>query len=465
MHVMSLSNFGDVRLNRKHKMIIEGLLDSGSCSIHKTFEDYNTQKSCYRFLANVKVTESTLIDRLKSKCENIVRDKDVIVLVDTTDIRIDQHKGRMTEFEGIGIIDKNQFKASYGFFVHPLYVMDEHDDTPYGLAEVEIFNRSMQSNLLSKSEQKKIDFKAPIEQKESYRWIRPCIKAKNTTLSSARRITYVMDREADIWEVYKRLSAAKVGFVIRAKTNRELVNDQGRQCRLKEQLSNEKPLGYYNINYKDQSGTNRVSTVQIRAGSCKIKAPKHKKGADSEPMSFVEVKSLPEQEQGKRIHWILWTNREVKDEQHAKEIIKIYTKRWKIEVFFKLIKSDGYRIENSQLEKGKSIRKLTLLIMEAALKIEQLKSARKGGTNLGVENMFNAQEIKCLKKLNKRMSGNTKKQKNPYPTNHLAWATWVIARLAGWKGFYGNDSPPGNKTLKVGLEKFEYLMIGYSISK
>ena len=55
------------------------------------------------------------------------------------------------------------------------------------------------------------------------------------------------------------------------------------------------------------------------------------------------------------------------------DIILIYEKRWQIEVYFKHLKSDGFDIESTQLTKGKSIRKLILLIMQAALKVEQLK--------------------------------------------------------------------------------------------
>ena len=93
--------------------------------------------------------------------------------------------------------------------------------------------------------------------------------------------------------------------------------------------------------------------------------------------SYVEVKQVDEKTK-EPIHWILWTNKEITTAEQAKEIVYIYVKRWQIEVFFKLLKTDGYQLEKSQLESGSSIRKLSILIMEASLKILQLKAARSG---------------------------------------------------------------------------------------
>jgi len=56
--------------------------------------------------------------------------------------------------------------------------------------------------------------------------------------------------------------------------------------------------------------------------------------------------------------------------------------------------------------------------------------------------MFDKDETKCLNQLNEKMSGDTEKQCNPYDPKHLAWASWIIARLGGWKGFYDKNRPP-----------------------
>ena len=103
--------------------------------------------------------------------------------------------------------------------------------------------------------------------------------------------------------------------------------------------------------------------------------------------------------------------------------------------------------------------------MKVSIKIQRLKAARDGTTQMQVTDVFNAKEIECLVLINEDVSGNTIKQKNPHDPKNLAWATWIIARLGGWKEFYTDKRPPGHKTLIWGLDKFDGIMIGYSILK
>jgi hypothetical protein len=39
------------------------------------------------------------------------------------------------------------------------------------------------------------------------------------------------------------------------------------------------------------------------------------------------------------------------------------------------------------------------------------------------------------------LGGATARQRNPHPPGTLAYAAWVIARLGGWTGYYGNPAP------------------------
>ena len=66
---------------------------------------------------------------------------------------------------------------------------------------------------------------------------------------------------------------------------------------------------------------------------------------------------------------------------------------------------------------------------------------------------FTLDEITCLKILNKTVEGSKEKQQNPNNVEQLKGATWVIARLGGWKG-YQSQRKPGATTLLIGLEKF-----------
>jgi len=78
-------------------------------------------------LSNPKVKESILIEKIRINCTKAVRSKRVIAVLDTCSINLDTYKGRITDFEGVGTIAKNRYRSSYGFFIHPLYVIDEGD--------------------------------------------------------------------------------------------------------------------------------------------------------------------------------------------------------------------------------------------------------------------------------------------------------------------------------------------------
>ena len=45
----------------------------------------------------------------------------------------------------------------------------------------------------------------------------------------------------------------------------------------------------------------------------------------------------------------------------------------------------------------------------------------------------------------------------------LSWATWIIARLAGWKR-QNRRRPPGPITLKTGLDKFNAIFHGWKLA-
>ena len=163
------------------------------------------------------------------------------------------------------------------------------------------------------------------------------------------------------------------------------------------------------------------------------------------------------------IRWRLLSTKQLKGIDQVKQEIKRYEKRWLIEEYFKLLKTDGYDIENTQLENGQSVRKLILLLMKTSIKVLQLKAAREGNNGAKTKEVFTEDEITCLRHLNTELEGQTQKQKNPYDPSNLAWATWIIARLAGWKEYYTKARPPGNKTLTEGLKKFDSIVFAYNI--
>ena len=80
--------------------------------------------------------------------------------------------------------------------------------------------------------------------------------------------------------------------------------------------------------------------------------------------------------------------------------------------------------------------------------------------------------MKCLIKKNwivwnycqKKYEQKKTKVKNDQSNKKVSWATWIIARLGGWKG---NDKqrPSGPITMKKGVEKFDLIFQGWRLAR
>jgi hypothetical protein len=145
-------------------------------------------------------------------------------------------------------------------------------------------------------------------------------------------------------------------------------------------------------------------------------------------------------------------------------ILYYYTLRWLIEDLFRTLKSEGVNYESSELESGDALRKLLVLALMAAVQILQLRQARDGKTEMTSSLVFSKKQLICLKALLPKFEGKTGKLKNPFPENNLAWATWIIARLGGWKG-YRSQRPPGVIILREGWIRFHNIFEGWEIAR
>lgn len=145
-------------------------------------------------------------------------------------------------------------------------------------------------------------------------------------------------------------------------------------------------------------------------------------------------------------------------------IIEIYRTRWNIEQIFRLLKKQGFQIENSELTSGWAIRKLTILLLNNVLRIMQLLLSYGKEESQPIQEVFNDDEIKCLKQLSLQYEKSGTMVNNHYDIDKLSWASWIIARIGGWKG-YKTQRPPGPITMKRGLEQFELIFQGWLLAK
>jgi hypothetical protein len=451
-----LGKFIDKRLDKRASKLSALLYFGRSSSVHEITMTEAEQKATYRFLSNEKVEEKILIDTAKERSSYLCEGKDVLVIQDTTEINLDNHRNRIQRGTGIGLTGNNE---NLGFFLHGSLVLDAYSETILGFSDIQLWHRDEDKEDKQQRDYKKL----PIEEKESYKWIKASTESKQH-LSKATSVTFIEDREGDIYEQFASIPDERTHLIIRSRDNRRLSNGG----KLFEHLAVQPSAGSYNIEVvKDirKEVESRTATVEVRFCKIRIAKPQllKKVGVAGEiELNAVEVREV-NGPAGSSILWRILTTHTVNTYEDAVRIINNYRQRWYIEQLFRLLKKKGFKVESSELETGWAIRKLTVMILNSALRVMQLLLAYNNEESQTIEQVFEEGEIKCLQQINDTLQGGTEKSKNKNNPHRLSWATWIIARLGGWKN-YNSKRPPGPIVLKKGLDKFTAIYQGWQLA-
>ena len=403
-----------------------------------------------------------IIDQITKVPDKFVRNRHVLVVHDTTELNYQDHINFLNpDDKDLGPTGNN---IDIGFFLHAGLVVDAELDFSLGFSYIKLWNRSFDQQ----KKVKKREYRLPIEQKESYRWIECGLESKKN-LSSAKQITLVGDRESDIYEEFVTVPDEKTHLLIRSCQDRSL---HGESEKLYATLAASELRGTYSLEVKTNRKAEREkrkTIMEVRFTKVKIKKPHYT--VNKTLPEYIEVYAIEAKEHPqhvpkgeKPVHWRLLTTHIITTVEEALQVIRWYGMRWQIEMLFSAMKSKGLNIEASEVETGKGLKVLCLLVMLAALKINQLRQARDDKTDIPAEICFTKKEQKVIKQLIKKTEGKTEKQKCHHKEGTLAWAAWIIARLGGWKG-YASESKPGIKTMAIGLKRFEAILIGWELFK
>ncbi len=394
------------------------------------------------------MTVNDLIQASYRHCAANTKGLHVLSIQDTSEINYQSIAGKLKANDrNIGPVGND---TDAGFFLHPNLVVDTAEMFPIGFSSIITWNRAWDK--LDKNQRK---YKTlPIEEKESYRWISSVTTSKDV-LKEAEHITVVGDRESDIYQELVHVPDDKTDLLIRSSINRKLFD---KDEKLFETLANSELKAVYRIEVKgNKKRENRIAEMQLRYKKVKIARPSNL--SDNLP-EFVELwaiearelsESIPEGEDA--ILWRLLTTHDITSVEDALLYVDWYSFRWQIEELFRLLKKKGFDIESSQLGEGISLKKLCVMAMQVVLQVMQLTLSRTGDNTKRAELIFTAHEIEFLYLLLKKLEGKTEKLQSPFIPESMAWASWIIARLGGWKG-YRSQSPPGHITMKKGLDIF-----------
>lgn len=406
------------------------------------------REGIYRFMNNENISVEELIVREEERTSHGFSGGHALVLQDTVELSYSGLWGKLrTSDEDIGPLSHKQ---TAGFFVHPCLALDAESVIPIGLSSIDIWNRAYEP----KGKKKPNVNSQAIEEKESYTWLKSAQRTKEI-LFGADQITIVGDRASDIFEVFSRVPDETTSLVIRVNQDRNLASGG----KLYASLNSEKIQGTKEVEIKgNEKRRGRHAKLQIRWKTVKIFKPncsvRHRKqDPDELELTVVEVvessQTVPPGESP--IHWRLWTSLKIETLTEALQIVEWYKQRWWIEDFFRLLKTQGFRIESAQFGTGAALKKLAVLTMGAAISVLAMRQGREN-EKLSANLQFDEGEQVLLTALQTTVEGKTKAQKNPYRLGSLAWAIWIIARLGGWT--MAKNRPPGVIVLRRGLRKF-----------
>jgi hypothetical protein len=401
-----------------------------------------------RFLDNPRVTVERLIDGWSDQTGAAAAGRHVLAIQDTSEINFHTTPGRR---RGLGKIGKG---VGRGLLLHAMVAVDANSGSCLGLVAGRIWTRRGRIRVAHE--------KRRSENKESHRWTATAERAK-TVLASATMVTVMGDRESDIFATWATVPEATVHLITRSMHDRRLANGDGLYAMAERFAFTTTRL--VALPERELKRSARLAKLTVRFGQVQLARPCSTPDRDlpkSVPLTFVEVIERDPPRGAEPVHWRLLTTHEVADADAAWQIVDWYKMRWTIEQFWRLLKQQGLRLEDSQIETADRLLKLAAIAAKAAVITLQLLQARDAPVSQPASIAFTTDEIAVLERLNSQLQGKTSLQKNPNPKATLRWAAWIIAKLGGWDG-YPSSKPPGPITFKNGLQQFHAMVAGWSL--
>ncbi|MDP3691645.1 IS4 family transposase [Bradyrhizobium sp.] len=400
-----------------------------------------------RFLGNAKVTTERVIESWSEGTAAAAEGRHVLAIQDTSEINFATTAERR---RGLGEIGKGNGR---GVLLHPMLAVDADNGICLGLVSGHVWTRQGRCTVSH-------DLR-DLSDKESQRWIATALAAK-PLLAKAAMMTALGDRESDIFALYANAAERRFHVIARSMHDRKLADGTGLYA-ASEALAvvDQRAI----VLPARAQRAERIAQLELRFGAVNLARPQNKflrHLPKSLPLNYVDVREPDARAGTEPLRWRLLTTHPVTTVEEAWRIVEWYKRRWLIEQFFRVLKTQGFRLEDSQVATAERLLKLVVIAAKAAVITIQLLQARDGRAHQPIRLAFDASAVATLTALNRNLEAQSKRLRNPHPPDSLAWATWVISRLGGWDG-YPSSKPPGPITMKNGLEYFHAVAAGWSL--
>ncbi|MXX23763.1 MAG: IS4 family transposase [Rhodospirillales bacterium] len=371
---------------------------------------------------------------------------------------------RRGQTQGLGAIGSNQTGAvARGLELHTTLAVN-----PDGVA-LGVLRASFDAPADPAAEAEDQPSAKPREERKSFRWIeglRDCAQAAEPL--SETRVVCVMDREADFRDLFveHRTAAPQVDLLVRAKADRVLSREktpdgQTVSRRLFDTVRNAPARGAAKVEVQRLSARvkaskqarkdrreARVAEVTLRYQQVALPCP------DATPVALwvVHVREEQPPAAAEPLEWFLLTTLRVTSPDDAARILQWYARRWRIEEYFRVLKS-GCKVEELQHHSAERLERAMAIKMVIGWRIQLMVQLGREVPDLPGDLLFSDGELRVLATF-------ARSRKLPPPTR-LGDAVGLVGRLGGWLG--RQRDPPGAQLLWHGYTQLVAMAFAFEL--
>lgn len=440
------ARLGDMRLNARLVDLARDFYARPRAQIPQACGSRAKAKAAYRFFDHASTSmDAILQSHYEASGARIAQAPVVLAVQDTTSLNYNSQPA----IEHLGPIGPRA-DTWLGLMVHDTMAFTP-EGLPLGLVDVQCWARDAQA--FGKKHQRK---RTPIEQKESYKWLKSVQAAARLQARCPNTvIVSVGDREADIFELFDltRTLPHAPQLLVRAEHNRALTEEQGK---LWEHLAHEPIAGYQQLQVpRRHTRPARVAKMAISHARLELKAPQIKGKLKPVVLWAVWARELEAPTGIEPLEWMLLTTAGIESFAQATEKLAWYAARWGIEVYHRTLKS-GCQIEARQLGSAERIEACLAIDMVVAWRIMYLTKLGREHPDVPCTAYFSEIEWKAL------LTYVNRSAVLPSEPPTLREATRMLASLGGFLGRKG-DGEPGTQTLWLGLQRLDDLAAMYQM--
>jgi len=460
-------DLGDKRLEARLIKMCESFSDSPESPINQACADWAETKAAYRFFQNESVDCAQILSSHQAKTvERAIPHKTILAVQDSSYFIYTNHP----KTAGLGELSMKNGKHrkeiySYGLAMHACMAFTT-EGLPLGFLDLKISARES----IAEEKTKRSRDTRPVEEKESYRWLQTLQRSHD--LTGGGKIVTICDRECDIYDFFKLSSELNESVIIRASVDRT-INRKSRYAekdvvKLWEHLRANDEAGSYEVDVPRKSKSKhcaerlaRKAFVTIRFASFQMDAPRNHIKHKTEKLPELKMNAIyvletnpPEGEDP--IEWMLLTNMSVGSFEEAYEKVIWYGLRWRIEMFFKVLKS-GFKVESCRLAHAKRLQRYLTVMSIVAWRLFMITLIARTEPEQPCSSLLSYDEWRIL------FLKTNKSKPLPEQIPSIAQAVTWIAKLGGYLG-RKNDGPPGTLTLWRGWKRLNDLTEGSVLS-